>query len=323
MSQSIPRTPEFSLIVPTRRRTAMLRQLLESLVHTARDPAGIEIILVVDADDSESRAFRFERLAVRRVVVSPGLTMGALNRAGYEASSGRFLMLLNDDVLARTRKWDRTILSCLSRHPDGIVLVHTNDQLFQTVLCTFPILSRTFCELAGGICPADYVRYRIDDHIEDIFNLLWILGEPRTTYLPDVVFEHKCHAPSANGEKHYVLDEAALALDAARFLECFGERKELALRLKRRIAGQATAEEEQDWRARLERIQDPFSLRVSERLRVERETLTWGRWVERKCHRIQQIVRTRGYQGLARVVWRRIAGQAPYLRALFARAPAE
>src|SRR5581483_2349361 len=112
-------------------------------------------VLVIDADDHTSLAFRFECLYLQQVVVPPGLPMGALNMAGYGASTGRYLMLLNDDVVARTRYWDRRVLSCLRRYPDGIVLVHTNDRLFGEQLCTFPIVSRRYCEIAGGICPRE------------------------------------------------------------------------------------------------------------------------------------------------------------------------
>src|SRR5579885_2560639 len=104
----MPRQPTFSLIVPTRRRTAQLRRFLDSVARTATRPQGIEVVLVVDADDPASAAVRHERLAVKHVIVPPGQTMGSLNAAGYEASAGEYVMLLNDDIIARTRGWDET-----------------------------------------------------------------------------------------------------------------------------------------------------------------------------------------------------------------------
>src|SRR5262249_48089018 len=150
-------------------------------------------------------------------------TMGTLNTEGYRASRGVFVMLLNDDVIARTPGWDEKVLRRLRRFPDGIVLVHVNDTLLRENLCTFPIVSRIFCELAGGICPTEYVRYRIDDHIEDVFNLLGRIGHRRTIYLPDVVFEHRNSEtrPEGHAEYHSVPD--ILAVDATRFLALFSE----------------------------------------------------------------------------------------------------
>src|SRR5205085_12553767 len=108
--------------------------------------------------------------------------------------------------------WDRKVRACLGRFRDGIALIHTNDTVFGDKLCTFPIVSRTFCELAGGICPRGYVRYRIDDHIEDVFNLLALLGERRTVYLPEVVFEHQNFVKNASGLRQYFADPEVLAL---------------------------------------------------------------------------------------------------------------
>ena len=110
--------PLFSLIVPTRQRTSQLCRLLDSLVATAARPTMVEVVVVVDEDDPESRSFQYDALPLRKVVVAPGLSMGALNMAGYEASSGRYLMLLNDDVIVRTPRWDETIAACFRDFPD-------------------------------------------------------------------------------------------------------------------------------------------------------------------------------------------------------------
>jgi hypothetical protein len=222
-----------SLIVPTRKRTDQLRTLLDSLRNNTRNLHHVEVVLVADADDEESLGFQFPRSSMKRVVAQPGLTMGGLNRAGAKAAAGQFLMLLNDDVLVQTNGWDRQVLSACGRFADGIVLVHVNDTLFGEGMCTFPIVSRTFCDLAGGICPTDYQRYRIDDHIENIFHLLAVLEERRILYLPDVVFEH-CKQ-TATGQKVYFLDQAIEALDGPRYEQMSGQRKQIAVRLKQHI----------------------------------------------------------------------------------------
>lgn len=172
--------PTFSLIVPTRGRPAQLRRFLDSVAATAARPDRVEVVLVVDSDDVDGRTVAHHGLNVVTAVGEPGRTMGALNVDGYEASRGEFVMLLNDDVVVRTRGWDRIALRWLRRFPDGVALVHVNDTLMRDHLCTFPLVSRRFCELAGGICPADYRRYRIDDHIEDVFNMLAVLGVRRS-----------------------------------------------------------------------------------------------------------------------------------------------
>lgn len=288
--------PTFSLVVPTRRRTTRLRKFLDSVAATAAHIDSIEVILVVDSDDPESVRFRHGGVPLKLVVGPPGRTMGALNSDGYEASSGEYVMLLNDDVVARTRRWDEQVLGCLPDFPDGVVLVHVNDTLFRESLCTFPLVSRTFCELAGGICPRDYVRYRIDDHVEDVFNLLAALGERRTVYLPDVIFEHFNFTDQPAGHRLYQCDPASLALDVPRFDALFAERKELVLRLLEYMHGRQ-ADALRAARRKLELIHDPFSLRDPARLRVVPTAPLLVR--ARRC------LRHHGVRGLARALGRR------------------
>src|SRR5262249_3812175 len=162
-------------------------------------------------------------------------------------------------VTARTRHWDRKMARCLRWYADGIVLVHVNDTVFHDQLCTFPVVSRIFCILAGGICPRTYLRYRIDDHIEDVFNLLAVLAECRTLYLPDVVFEHRNFVENIHGLRQYFSIESILALDAPRFEAFLPARKELALRLKKYLTPGAGPAEISGWRQQLEQVQDSFA----------------------------------------------------------------
>jgi hypothetical protein len=274
--------PFFSLIVPTRRRPGPLGRFLDSVAATVSRPDDVEIILVTDADDPDSRTVGHAALHLRHVVVPPGLTMGSLNAAGYEASAGAHVMLLNDDVVVRGRGWDARVRGCLRRFPDDIVLVHVNDTLFRRRLCTFPLVSRTFCRLAGGICPREYARYRIDDHIEDVFNMLAALGRRRTLYFPDLVFEHHNTVERPQGDQVYASDPAVLAGDDARFADFAAARKELVLRLLDHIDGEADAAVTAARREKLARLNDPFYLRLPGRQRVE-----WSAWLRWAAGRLR------------------------------------
>lgn len=261
--------PRISLIVPTRGRPAKLARMLDSVAATAYHPERLEIVLVVDEDDPASLV-QHPRLNVKHAVGAPGRRMGALNGAGYAASRGDFVMLLNDDVIARTPGWDALVLRCFSRFPDPFVLVHVNDTLMRDNLCVFPLVSREYCERARGICPPCYHRYRIDDHIEDAFNLLAHLGERRTVYLPDVVFEHDNAVQHPEAGAVYLSDPAILALDAPLFDARLPERKELALRIRAAIEGRTNPEAEREWRAKLDGVAHSFDVRTPGRQLVVR-----------------------------------------------------
>jgi glycosyltransferase involved in cell wall biosynthesis len=248
----------FSLIVPTRHRTAGLRRLLDSVSTTVRNPGGIEVVAVIDADDTESIAFSYSGIAYRQVIVPPGQTMGELNLAGYRQAAGRYLMLLNDDVVIRSKGWDTEIERVFAGWPDGIVLVHVNDLLFRDTLCIFPCVTPAFCELMGGICHPAYRRYRIDDHLHNIFDLIHLLGYTRRVFLPQVVFEHT----STTG--HYTPDPATLEFDDRPFEELLPQRRKIALDCVERIEGRARPEDRATRALFLEGFPDSLALRRRE-----------------------------------------------------------
>src|SRR5512137_2080561 len=101
--------PQFSFLLPTRGRPDLAKRFLDSVVQTTCRPEDVEVVFCVDEDDEASLNLSCEGLDVKTVTVPPGFAMGALNRTCFEASSGRFVMLINDDVIIRTRGWDREV----------------------------------------------------------------------------------------------------------------------------------------------------------------------------------------------------------------------
>ena len=225
----------FSFLLPTRNRISGLSALLESVEAMTARPDELEIILGIDEDDQASRDFAWRGLNIVKVIVPPGLTMGRLNQACYKASRGHYLMAMNDDVVLRTSGWDDKVGLVLDAVRDDTFLVHVNDLLFGQTLCCFPMVSRAFCEMAGGFCPDEYERYRIDDHIHQVFTLLGARGHHRVFYLPGVVFEHLNYVPGHKGERLYQLNGEILGRDAQRFDAFFPVRQALAEKLARQI----------------------------------------------------------------------------------------
>jgi glycosyltransferase involved in cell wall biosynthesis len=235
--------------------------MMDSIRETAHDLTALELVLVVDEDDRESVEFAYDGLNWQRVVVPPDQTMGNLNLAGYKASSGRHLMLLNDDVEARTSGWDLQLRQLLEGYTDGVILAHVNDLLFRDRLCTFPCLTREFCELAGGICPPGYQRYRIDDHLHHVFDLLYLAGYARRVFLPDVIFEHRHGVPNPAGHLEYAPDPSIHSLDTAVFEELARQRWDLALKCLERIEGSLSAGSIRARQHIFEESGDPIALR--------------------------------------------------------------
>ena len=91
--------------------------------------------------------------------------------------------------------------------------------------------------MAGGFCPEEYERYRIDDHIHQVFSLLASFGHHRVFYLPGVVFEHLNYLAAQGGKRIYPLNGEILGRDEQRFGASLPVRRVLAERLAQHIDG--------------------------------------------------------------------------------------
>jgi glycosyltransferase involved in cell wall biosynthesis len=268
--------PLFSFLIPTRNRISEVNRFLQSVVDTTHRLREIEVVFCVDEDDLGSHNIRFEPLSIKTVIAPQGANMGELNRRCFDASSGRFVMLMNDDVIVRSKNWDREIYSAFASFGDDVGLVHTNDLLFQEKLCTFPILSRKAC-LEIGVCRPEYRRYRIDDHIYDTYNLLAYLGHRRIVYLPDVIFEHLNHQMTCDETaekfesetgKFYVPNQETLEFDATVFDSLIESRKEDALKLAGLINRLQHEKKNREFTERLKQINGALSYRQPDFVRV-------------------------------------------------------
>lgn len=178
-----------SLLLPTRGRPELVARFFDSVVNTADHLHAIEVILYVDEDDPGSHHLDGGPLQTVRII-GPNRSMGAYNTECYKASRGQIIVLVNDDMVMRTSGWDRELRAMDSRFSDRIYLGYCNDLLKKGGLATFPILSRSTCELLIDPYPTAYTGAFIDFHLFDIFKRIQHQGFERIIYLHDVVFEH-------------------------------------------------------------------------------------------------------------------------------------
>lgn len=178
-----------SILVPTRKRPEWLGRLIGSLVLNTRDISRVELILRIDEGDNSYESINYQGINVKKIYGAIS-TMGAYNSECLYASSGDIIVLLNDDVVVRTLNWDDRVNLIHQKFNDGIYLAYGNDLFKQKNLCTFPILSRTTCQLLVNPFPKIYSRGFIDTHLMDIFKRLKAKGINRVIYDPNLVFEH-------------------------------------------------------------------------------------------------------------------------------------
>ena len=166
-----------------------MERFFQSVVETTTHPERVEVILYIDEDDSGSHYLDCAGIRVTKII-GPRMTMGAYNMACLEKAIGSIVMLVNDDMIIRTKGWDEKIVALDESFPDGVYLIYGNDLLKKRNMCTFPILSRRTCELLVEPYPKAYLGAFIDFHLFDIFKRIQHAGFDRIRYLDDVVFEH-------------------------------------------------------------------------------------------------------------------------------------
>ncbi|MBM4298677.1 MAG: hypothetical protein FJ143_13145, partial [Deltaproteobacteria bacterium] len=229
---------DISLLLPTRGRPELLRRLFNSVAVTTAAIDRLELVLYIDEDDAPTQDLSHDGLPIVRLIKPAQQTMGRMNQACYEASRGRFVMLMNDDVVFRTPGWDRHLVASFQQFGDEIALVYGNDLYQRQALPTMPVLSRVCCELLDGICPRSYRRTYIDLHIYDLFKKLAKLGPQRIVYHDDVIFEHMHHETGkAALDATYVKNSEGE--DDKRFISLEDERWNQAKMLKRHIESRA------------------------------------------------------------------------------------
>lgn len=178
-----------SLLLPTRGRPELAKRFFQSLVDTTTYLDAVEVILYADEDDYSSHELDSDEVRIKKTI-GPRMNMGEYNSYCFEKSRGEIIILVNDDMIVRTQDWDERVRAMHAEFPDEIYLAYGNDLFKGGKLCTFPILSRTTCNILVEPYPKAYTGAFIDYHLFDIFKRLQKKGYNRVCYLDDVVFEH-------------------------------------------------------------------------------------------------------------------------------------
>ncbi|MDO8427134.1 MAG: hypothetical protein Q7T24_06440 [Deltaproteobacteria bacterium] len=225
---------DFSIFLPTKGRVPLAGRLLRSLIGTASNIEDIEVMLYLDEGDLPSRAISVPGVNIKKLVRPPGSPMGSIFKECLSASAGRYIMLMNDDAVFKARAWDRSIMSVFKRFPDRVALVYGNDLDQGRSVPTFPCLSRTACDIMGGVCPASFKNLHIESHLFDIFKELKKLGHDRVIYLKDVVIEHMHYTLGKSPEDETCMKKDPLS-DQLLFIELDELRRHKAGLLARHI----------------------------------------------------------------------------------------
>lgn len=178
--------PTVSVLVPTRKRVALLGNMLQSLLMTASDGGtNVEVVCRVDFDDEES--IRFLRDWGLTFIVGQRYdgyaTLAKLINEAARFSHADLVIVVNDDVEFKTGNWDQLLKEAADRYLDGVYDLGV-DTVMNNENYVFPCISRRVIDALG---------FFFDERL--VYPDIWLrdvmasLG--RAIRVPEVTIEHK------------------------------------------------------------------------------------------------------------------------------------
>lgn len=153
-----------SVLCPSRGRPEALARSANSLLATASEPLGFELLVAVDLDDRSDYG-RFNRFVADERWGYAGLNRYYNLLAGQ--AIGDWLLVWNDDALMETPGWDAIIGA-----QSGFKLLAT-DSSHGRALCAFPVIPRSWYEQLGYLSPQTHT----DSWLEAVARRLGVYTE--------------------------------------------------------------------------------------------------------------------------------------------------
>lgn len=173
-----------SVLVPTRKRPARLRRLLDSWAATVGQSNLAELVFRIDTDDAESAAV-LEGTS-HRVLAGPRLDGYRSLPLFFEelraVAQGDLLMCGNDDIVFKTPGWPALVLSEATKYPDGVFDLGV--KTFNEGHFPFSIVSRRAADAMGAL--QDPRIYWGDVYLRDVMQ---VFG--RAILMPAVEVDHE------------------------------------------------------------------------------------------------------------------------------------
>lgn len=187
---------KFSLLLASRERLDLLVNMLDSLLFTTVDCSLIEVLIGIDSDDKTYDIKKLEKkyseINLKFFVRERSIWMHRdyINWL-YKYSSGKYIIVLNDDTVFESLDWDVTGFKCLENYlsdkPDGIVYGFTENHSGSDMLCTFPLISRKAADVLGWVLPNERTSWGGDHDLYGIFTHKLV---DRKLYVPDISIGH-------------------------------------------------------------------------------------------------------------------------------------
>jgi hypothetical protein len=158
-----------SILIPTRKRPHNIQKLWDSITRTVHNPIDIELVLYIDEDDKSYKNLKmpYKKVNGERIVLSD-----MWNVCAKEATND-IMMYCGDDVLFRTKNWDRIVISAFDKLEDKIGYVFGRDgSVHDGIYGTHGFVHRNWFDALGYICPPVFSGDYSDTWINDVAKLV-------------------------------------------------------------------------------------------------------------------------------------------------------
>lgn len=184
-----------SVLCPSRDRPRMALDFYQSVMRTANYKRNIEVLFYLDDDDPSLERYRelFDVYENCALVIGEALPLSTHWNVLLERSRGDIIIMSNDDVVYLTHGWDEILLEKVVGYEDELYCAWFDDGRAEVRkknkeernFCSFPIVSRRWCEVVGYLTPGLFHRIYNDNWISDLAEKI-----SRQKYVPSVMTRH-------------------------------------------------------------------------------------------------------------------------------------
>lgn len=176
-------TPAISVLVPTRRRQALLCRMAASLIRTCANPANIELLLAFDSDDADTKRAWEESPEAKRL----DWRCVVLDRLGYRGmhvytntlaamARGDWLFRFDDDAYVLTNGWDELVIQQPCDHV--VNTCNVNDPAYSSQVFMGALWPRRWFEATGRFSTSQQTDTYVDRlaKMHGRYSLEWVFS---------------------------------------------------------------------------------------------------------------------------------------------------
>jgi len=190
---------DYSIILPSRGRVKLLRNLFKSIKDNTDNLSRIEVIVAFDSDDTIDSALmvfnEFPEIDTKVIIRKRDDDISNMYyNLMARAACGDFIWGINDDCEIRNKGWDTILDKKISGIPNKIFCLKTYGPgiSFKDILCGFPIVPKIVAEGFGYFIFPGMFGHKADYY----FSNLWSsMGSDRWVDTPEIWLFHYNDSP--------------------------------------------------------------------------------------------------------------------------------